>query len=102
MTVSEARRRANDKWKANNMKRIPLDVRIEEYEQIRSRAEQNHEAVNGYIRRLVKQDASPCINIPLEQQTIDKLRTITEKNNTTITELITKAVTTYIEKHKQD
>ena len=37
----------------NNLKRIPLDVRKEKYEQIKAAAEAAGESVNGYIKKAV-------------------------------------------------
>jgi len=53
MTQTEAQKRARNKWKSANMKRIPLDVRIEEYEQIREYCKNNNLSVNGFIRKSI-------------------------------------------------
>lgn len=54
VTQTEAQKRAKNKWKSANMKRIPLDVRTEEYEALRAFCEQNGEPVNGFIRQLIR------------------------------------------------
>lgn len=36
-----------------NYKRIPLDVRIEKYEEIKAAAEQAGETVNGFIKKAI-------------------------------------------------
>ena len=38
-----------------NLKRIPLDVRKEKYEEIKAAAEKAGETVNGYIKKAVDQ-----------------------------------------------
>ena len=37
----------------SKLKRIPLDVTIEKYEQIKSHAEKRSETVNGFIKRAI-------------------------------------------------
>ena len=38
-----------------NLKRIPLDVRKEKYEEIKAAAEKAGETVNGYIKKAIDQ-----------------------------------------------
>ena len=44
---------AQTKYKKENMKRIPLDVRIEEYEEIKDHTTKTNESVNGFIKRAI-------------------------------------------------
>lgn len=53
MTLSEAQKKANAKYKNKNIKRIPLDVQKEKYEEIKAAAEQANESVNGYIKKSI-------------------------------------------------
>ena len=54
MALSEARKRANRKWTQNNLKRIPLEVRKEYYEDVLLPAAQKAgESVNGYIKKAI-------------------------------------------------
>lgn len=55
MAYTEAAKKAADKYKKANIKRIPLDVQIEEYEQYKQAAEEAGESLNGYIKKAVKQ-----------------------------------------------
>ena len=51
---TEAQKRASIKWQKNNMKRIPLDVRKEYYEEeIVPAAKKTGESVNGYIKKAI-------------------------------------------------
>ena len=53
MAYSESTYKASQKYKANNIKRIPLDVPKEKYETIKTAAEAAGESVNGYIKRAI-------------------------------------------------
>lgn len=54
MPYTKAGYEAAKKYKAKNIKRIPLDVQISEYEDIKSAAESVGEKVNEYIRKAVR------------------------------------------------
>lgn len=54
MPYNESAKRAAEKYKAANIKRIPLDVQREEYDQIKAAADQAGEAVNTYIKQAVR------------------------------------------------
>ena len=56
MGTSEAQVKATMKNKARAYKRIPLDVRIEEYEALKEFTEKNGESINGFIRRIIKEN----------------------------------------------
>ena len=53
MPLTEAQKRANTKYRKDNIKRIPLDVQIEKYEQIQKAAAEAGESINGYIKRAI-------------------------------------------------
>ena len=56
MGTSEAQVKATMKYKARAYKRIPLDVRIEEYEALKEFTEKNGESINGFIRRIINEN----------------------------------------------
>lgn len=56
MATSEAQTKATLKYKAKAYKRIPLDVRIEEYEELREYCDRTGESINGFIRRIIKEN----------------------------------------------
>lgn len=56
MATSRAQIEATMKYKAKAYKRIPLDVRIEEYEAIKEYTEKSGESINGFIRRIIKEN----------------------------------------------
>ena len=53
MTLTDAQKKANAKYSENNIKRIPLDVQKEKYEQIKAAADANGISVNGYIKKAI-------------------------------------------------
>lgn len=55
MAYSEASYKASKKYRANNIKRVPLDMQISEYEKIKAHAEDGGESVNGFIKRALKE-----------------------------------------------
>lgn len=55
MTTTKAQIKATTKYKNKNYKRIPLDVRIEEFEKIAAAADAAGESVNGYIKKAINQ-----------------------------------------------
>lgn len=52
---TEAQKRATAKYKKNEYKRIPLDVKISEYENIKRYCDEHGEKINGFIRRVVRE-----------------------------------------------
>ena len=52
--VSEAQKRATKKWTMENMKRIPLNVRNEEYQQIKQFCDDRNIPVNTFIKECIK------------------------------------------------
>ena len=53
MTLSDAQKQARYNYARKNLKRIPLDVQKEKYEQIKAAAVRNGESVNGYIKKAI-------------------------------------------------
>lgn len=53
MALTEAQKKANSKYREKSIKRIPLDVQKEKYEEIKSAAERSGESVNGYIKKAI-------------------------------------------------
>lgn len=53
MAYTEASGKASIKYAKKNLKRIPLDVKLEQYEQIKAFAEDHDESINGLIKRLL-------------------------------------------------
>lgn len=53
MTLSEAQKQARYNYAKKSLKRIPLDVQKEKYEQIKQAATAAGESVNGYIKKAV-------------------------------------------------
>lgn len=53
MTTSDSQKKAAMKYKEKNIKRIPLDVQKEKYEEIKKCALSVNETVNGYIKKAI-------------------------------------------------
>ena len=47
------KKRYDQEYKKTKLKRIPLDVPIEKYNQIKDHAEAHSETVNGFIKRAI-------------------------------------------------
>ncbi len=58
MPYSEAQKRATNKYKEKAYKRIPLDVPVAEYDALKAYCKQAGESVNGFIRRIIKENIS--------------------------------------------
>ena len=50
---TESQKRSSLKYAKEKLKRIPLDVQLSKYEEIRSTAESVNESVNGFIKKAV-------------------------------------------------
>ena len=55
MPVSEAKKRANQKWNAKNYKQINLQLPIDEYNKINEFIAQTNQTRNGFIRNAIKE-----------------------------------------------
>ena len=53
MAISDKRKESMYNYAKKNLKRIPLDVQKEKYEEIKAAAESAGESVNGYIKKAV-------------------------------------------------
>ena len=54
MAYSEATYRASQKYKASNIKRVPLDMQKSAYEQVKAAADAAGESVNGWIKGAIE------------------------------------------------
>lgn len=50
---TEAQKRANLNYAKNHLKRVPLDIQKEKYEEIKAFALSHGETVNGFIKRAI-------------------------------------------------
>ena len=55
MAISDKRKESMYNYDKKNLKRIPLDVKKEKYEEIKAAATAAGESVNGYIKKAVDQ-----------------------------------------------
>ncbi len=53
MTNQEKKTKYNIKYAKEKLKRIPLDVQKDKYEEIKAHAEKQDESVNGFIKRAI-------------------------------------------------
>lgn len=56
MATSKAQVEATLRYKAKAYKRIPLDMKIEEYEALKQYTDKTGESINGFIRRIIKEN----------------------------------------------
>ena len=55
MAYTESGYKSSVKYKAGNIKRVPLDMQISDYEEVKAAAERAGEQVNQYIKAGFKQ-----------------------------------------------
>lgn len=53
MTLTESQKQSRYNYAKKNLKRIPLDVQKEKYEEIKAASERAGESVNGYIKKAI-------------------------------------------------
>ena len=53
MPLTEGQKQSMYNYAKNNLKRIPLDVQKEKYEEIKAAAETSGESVNDYIKKAI-------------------------------------------------
>lgn len=53
VALTEAQKQARYNYARKSLKRIPLDVQKEKYEEIKAAAEKAGESVNGYIKKAI-------------------------------------------------
>lgn len=56
MPYTEAQKKATLKHKEKAYKRVPLDLKIEDYEQLKAYCESSGESINGFIKRIIKEN----------------------------------------------
>ncbi len=64
MSLTEAQKKANNKYREKSIKRIPLDIQKEKYEEIKAAADAAGESVNGYIKKAIDEKRTK-VEIPL-------------------------------------
>lgn len=55
MAYNESSYKAANAYKKNNIKRVPLDMQIAEYEQVKAAADACGEKVNAYIKNAIRE-----------------------------------------------
>lgn len=55
MTAKDARTRAQLKYAATKLKRVPLDLKLTDYDELKRAASDAGETVNGYIKEAIRQ-----------------------------------------------
>ena len=55
MANNESRKKASIEYAKRSLKRIPLDVQKEKYDEIKAAADKAGETVNGYIKKAIEQ-----------------------------------------------
>lgn len=56
MPITEKRKESMYKYAKNNLKRVPLDLQIEDYERIKSGVEQaGYKSLNGFIKQAINE-----------------------------------------------
>ena len=53
MSSTDAQKQARYNYAKKSLKRIPLDVQKEKYEEIKAAADKTGESVNGYIKKAI-------------------------------------------------
>ena len=61
---TDAQKRATAKYKEANYKRVPLDMPVSEYEAMKQHCIDHGEKVNGFIRRLVRDEIARAAGVP--------------------------------------
>ena len=67
MALTEQRKESMYKYAKENLKRIPLDVQKEKYEEIKAAADGAGETVNGYIKKAIDSYNSFIVTIKLDK-----------------------------------
>ncbi len=55
MAYNEAANKAAQRYKKEHIKRVPLDMKLEKYEELKKAAEAANEKVNEYIKNAIDQ-----------------------------------------------
>ena len=56
MSYNETAYKASQKYKAGNIKRVPLDMQKSTYEEIKAHAEARSQSVNRFIKRAISEN----------------------------------------------
>ena len=104
MAYTESSKKATAKYKAREYKRIPLDVRISEYNEIAEHCNKAGKTINGYIRQLIKSDLSsdnPRLSELLPGELYTEFVQTINRENADLSTIFINPVKRYIDKHKQ-
>ena len=55
MPRTDAQRRADAKYRKCHIKRVPLDLKMDDYTELQEAAANNGESVNGFIKAAIKE-----------------------------------------------
>lgn len=56
MAYTEAQKNATLRHKEKAYKRVPLDLKNEDYEELKEYCEKSGESINGFIKRIIKEN----------------------------------------------
>ena len=90
MNYSKAKRDYNTQYIKDNIKRIPLDVQKDKFEEIKAAADASGESVNGYIKRAVDGQMNGEIHLPDDLQAA--VRSIAALTGETVEEVVARNV----------
>ena len=90
MALTEQRKESMYKYAKENLKRIPLDVQKEKYEEIKEAAATSGEKINGYIKSAIESKMSEVIiqlkyGINTDVEIQNELETALLENNDLLT-----------------
>lgn len=55
MAASVKKKQYDIEYAKTHLKRVPLDLRLDKYEEIKTHAENRNESVNGFIKRSINE-----------------------------------------------
>ena len=55
MNYMENKKKYNIEYKKKNLKRVPLDLSLEKYEEVKTHCQERSESVNGFIKRAIEE-----------------------------------------------
>ena len=55
MATRDSQKRASIKYAKEHLKRVPLDMQLKDYEQVKAHAGTMGESVNGFIKRAIRE-----------------------------------------------
>ena len=91
MARTEAQNRATYKYAKEHLKRIPLDVQLDEYAQIKAAADQAGESVNGFIKAAIRARlaADPAGAVPVQAAPLPQGKMVEEAGPGLVTSICT-------------